>query len=188
MKATIPTRNAECGMRNGIWLLLVMLAGCAVGPNYQRPTVNEPGGYRRAASDTNAPAGTNTLADLGWWEAFDDPQLTAYVGEALTNSWDIKIAVARVLQAEAAARVTRSRFFPTILAGGDLLTTRASEKAPTDLPSGIDTQHEYGQVAASMLAYEVDIWGRIRRAERKLNTLFRVIVNSQPRKVPCWRS
>lgn len=145
-------------------ILLAVLAGCAVGPDYERPTVNAPGTYRRASSDTNAPVSTDSLADLGWWEAFKDPQLTAYVGEALTNSWDIKIAVTRVLQAEAAARVTRSQFFPTITAGGSLVTTRTSEKGPTSVPPGVNPQQEYGEIAASMLAYEVDLWGRIRRA------------------------
>ena len=50
---------------------------------------------------------------------FQDPQLTAYIGEALTNNWDIKIAAARVLQAEASLRIARSQFFPNVNAGGD---------------------------------------------------------------------
>ena len=100
------------------------------GPGLQTPG----GGHTRRLSpgrpDTNAPPGTNSFADLGWWEVFQDPQLTAYIGEALTNNWDIKIAAARVLQAEAALRVARSQFFPTVSAGGDLVTSRASEKRP----------------------------------------------------------
>jgi multidrug efflux system outer membrane protein len=123
-----------------------------------------PADYRRAASDTNAPAGANSFADLGWWETFNDPQLTAYLAEALTNNWDIKIIAARVLQAEAAARITRSQFFPTVNAGGDLVTSRASEKGPTPIPPGMNPRQEYGDVFLSMPAYELDLWGRIRRA------------------------
>jgi len=147
-------------------LTISLLAGCAVGPEYKRPASDAPGAFRRAASDTNAPApsGTNTFADLGWWETFNDPQLTAYVAEALTNSWDIKIVAARVLQAQAAARITRSQFFPTVNAGGDLVTSRASEKGPTPIPPGVNPKSEYGDVFLSMPAYEVDLWGRIRRA------------------------
>jgi multidrug efflux system outer membrane protein len=145
-------------------LLLILLAGCAVGPNYQRPQTDEPAAYRRAASDTNASAGLNSFADLGWWETFNDPQLTAYLAEALTNSWDIKIAAARVLQAEAAARITRSQFMPTINAGGDLVTSRASQRGPTPVPPGVNPRQEYGDVFLSMPAYELDLWGRIRRA------------------------
>jgi outer membrane protein, multidrug efflux system len=145
-------------------VLVAALAGCAVGPNYQRPGTETPAAYRTAASDTNAPAGTNSFADLGWWQVFQDPQLTAYLGEALTNNWDIKIAAARVLQAEAALRIARSQFFPTINAGGDLATSRASQNGPTRIPAGANPQQGYGDVFASMPAYEVDIWGKIRRA------------------------
>jgi multidrug efflux system outer membrane protein len=145
-------------------LVSALLAGCAVGPDYKRPAVESPGEFRRAATDTNAPSGGNSFADLGWWETFKDPQLTAYIAEALTNSWDIKIAAARVLQAEAAARITRSQFFPTVNAAADISTTRTSEKGPTPIPPGVNPQQGYGNVYLSMPAYELDLWGRIRRA------------------------
>ena len=74
-------------------LAAALLAGCAVGPDYKRPASDTPGAFRRSASDTNAAAiGTNSFADLGWWETFEDPQLIAYIGEALTNGWDTKNA------------------------------------------------------------------------------------------------
>ena len=53
-------------------LLALAVSACAVGPDYKRPSVETPGGYRRAASDTNAPAGTPAFADLGWWQVFKD--------------------------------------------------------------------------------------------------------------------
>jgi multidrug efflux system outer membrane protein len=147
-----------------VWSFALLLAGCAVGPNYHRPEVDKPGAYRQAATDTNAPSGAASFAELGWWEVFTDPQLGAYIEEALTNSWDIKTAAARVLQAEAAARVARSQFFPTVNAGGDIVTSRTSEKGPIPIPSGVNPQRAYGDVFLSMPAYEVDLWGRIRRA------------------------
>lgn len=147
-----------------IGLGLVLLAGCAVGPDYERPEVGLPGQFRRAATDATTQATIDSFADLGWWETFKDPQLTQYIAEALTNNWDVKIAAARVLQAEAAARITRSQFLPTVAAGGDLVTTRASENGPGKIPPGTNPQQEYGDVFLSMPAYEVDLWGRIRRA------------------------
>src|SRR5213592_4470291 len=144
--------------------LALLLAGCAVGPDYKRPGVDSPEAFRRAASDTNALSEAGSLGDLGWWETFQDPQLLAYLAEALTNSWDIKIAAARVLQAEAAARITHSQFFPTVNGGGDLITSRSSEKGPTPIPPGFNPKQEYGDVFLSMPAYELDLWGRIRRA------------------------
>ena len=144
--------------------LIAILAGCAVGPNYQRPAVDMPARFRSAASDTKDLSAAESLANLGWWQVMDDPQLQSYIAEALTNSWDIQIAAARVLQAEAAARVTRSQFMPTVGAGADWITTRASENGPTGIPAGIDPQKEYGSVYGTMATYELDLWGRIRRA------------------------
>ena len=138
-----------------------------------------PGRYRRAASDTNAPSGASSLAELGWWEVFKDPQLSAFLEEALTNSWDIKIAAARVLQAEAAAGITRSQFFPTVNAGGDVVTSRTSQKGPLTIPSGIDPQREYGDLFLSMPAYEVDLWGRIRRANEAARANLLATVEAQ---------
>src|SRR5262245_56183265 len=160
-------------------LLLALLAGCAVGPDYKRPAVDTPASFRTAASDTNAPSDVGSFADLGWWETFRDPQLVAYLTEALTNNWDIKIAAARVLQAEAVARITRSQFFPTVNAGGDVVTTRTSEKGPTPIPPGVNPRQGYGDVFLSMPAYEVDLWGRIRRANEAARAQLLATVEAQ---------
>ena len=144
--------------------LLALMAGCAVGPNYQRPAVSTPASFKAAASDTNNYSATNSLGNLDWWQVLQDRQLQGYVAEALTNSWDIKIATARVLEAAAAARITRSQFMPTLSAGGDLVTTRASERGPSPIPSTMNPQRDYGDIYGAMSAYELDLWGRIRRA------------------------
>jgi multidrug efflux system outer membrane protein len=162
-----------------ILLASLLLAGCAVGPDYARPAAEVPAAHRTAASDTTVASGTNSLAQLGWWEVFEDPQLTAYLGEALTNNWDVQIAAARVLQAEAAARITRSQFFPSISAGGDLATTRTSETGPARIPAGVNPQSEYGDVFVSMAAYEVDLWGRIRRANEAARARLLATVEAQ---------
>ena len=140
------------------------LAGCAVGPDYKRPTVNTPATFRTAASDTNPPPSEASFGDIGWWDTFNEPPLKALIEEALTNSWDIQIAAARVLQAEASLRITRSQFLPTVNAGGDIFTSRTSEKGPAGVPAGVNPQRDFGDVFAAMPAYELDIWGRIRRA------------------------
>ena len=144
--------------------LALWLPGCAVGPDYQRPAVETPAAYRSVGGTDNPSTGTNSVGDLGWWQVFQDPALTGYLGEALTNNWDIKIAAARVLQAEAALKVARSQFFPTVGAGGDLVTSRASERGPIPIPDGVNPQRGYGDVFAGMSSYEVDLWGKIRRA------------------------
>jgi multidrug efflux system outer membrane protein len=159
------SNHRYCAITAGaLGAVILSFTSCTVGPNYKRPTVDSPDAYRRAASDTNAPTGTNSFADLGWWEVFKDPWLNGYLAEALTNNWDIKIAAARVLQAEANAKITHSQFFPTINAGGDWATTRTSQRGPATIPLGANPMQEYGDVFVSMNAYEVDLWGRIRRA------------------------
>jgi len=160
-------------------VLGIILFGCAVGPDYKRPAVDTPSAYRRAATDTNAPSGPATFADQGWWELYDDPQLNAYIGEALTNSYDIKIAAARVLQAAALAQVTRSQFFPTVNGGGDLFTSRASQRGPSPVPPGRQPQVEYGDLFLAMPAYEVDLWGRIRRANEAARARLLATVDAQ---------
>jgi len=156
----------------GSALLLVVIAGCKVGPNYKRPSINTPATFRRAASDTSLTSGTNSFADLCWWDVYGDPQLKAYISEALTNSWDIKIAAARVLQAEASARITRSQYFPDINVGGDIVNTRFSQRGG-DFPLGIKPQSTFGEVFVFSPNYEVDLWGRVRRLnEAALAKLF----------------
>jgi multidrug efflux system outer membrane protein len=149
-------------------LVLVGGGGCLVGPNYKRPAVATPAGYRAASSATTAPtsaaASAESFADLQWSEVFRDPQLTVYIDEAVTNNWDVKVAAARVLIAQGALRVTRSRYFPTVNAGGDVVANRFSQEGLTPIPSGVDPQQTVGGVFLAMPAYEIDLWGAIRRA------------------------
>src|SRR3974390_1490788 len=80
------------------------LAGCVVCPNYHRPTVNAPTGFR----DANNTVSTNSLADLPWWGVFKDPVLQDLVRVALTNNYDLRITLARVDQARALQMQARS--------------------------------------------------------------------------------
>lgn len=156
-----PLRRA---LAASLLMLLALLAGCAVGPDYERPAVDHPTDFRRPASAAPVLSTTNSLADEGWWELALDDTIRGYLGEALTNNWDVRIAATRVLQAEAALRVTRAQFLPSVAAGGDVFTTRTSQNGPAGLPAGVDPQKQFGDVYVAMSTYEVDLWGRIRRA------------------------
>src|ERR1700744_5336193 len=94
------------------WMALgvcVVLASCAVGPNYHRPAINSPQMYRSEELSTNAPG-----AELDWWQVYQDDTLQALIREALTNNYDLRIAVARVEQARAVAMQARSQFVPSV--------------------------------------------------------------------------
>src|SRR5581483_6467440 len=86
------------------------LAGCAVGPNYQRPAVNAPPVFR----DATHSASTSSLADLPWWGVFKDPGLQGLVRVALTNNYDLRIALSRIDQARALQAQARSQLLPQV--------------------------------------------------------------------------
>ncbi|MCC7373871.1 MAG: efflux transporter outer membrane subunit [Verrucomicrobiales bacterium] len=144
--------------------LAALIGGCAVGPNYRRPEVSAPTSLRGSDREAAQSAVGQSLGDLEWSRVFRDPQLQDYIREALTNSWDIRMAAARVLQAEANARIVRAQFMPSVGAGADVTTSRTSQRGPAAPPAGVDPQRVYGNVFLSMAPYELDLWGRLRRA------------------------
>src|SRR5580765_6423326 len=159
--------------------VLAALTGCKVGPDYKRPVVDTPTNYKTATTDTNHSVGPKSLGDFGWWEVFQDSQLTEYINETLTHNWDVKIAAARVIQAEGALKLARSQFFPTVNAGGNLYTTRSSQRGPVPVPAGINPQRDYGELFLSMPAYEIDLWGRIRRSNEAARARLLASVDAQ---------
>ncbi len=84
-----------------------------------------------------------------------------------------------MLQAQAALQVARSQFFPNISTGGDLLAIRASLNGPTPIPTGFDAENRYGDVFVGMSSYEVDLWGKIRRANEAARARFLATQNAQ---------
>src|SRR5215470_15770911 len=101
------TRSASAWI--GCVAATALLAGCAIGPNYKRPTVAEPQTFRGQAA-----VEADSLADAPWWEVFQDPILRDLVHEALASNYDVRIAVARVQEARANFVVTRSDLYPSL--------------------------------------------------------------------------
>jgi outer membrane protein, multidrug efflux system len=134
----------------------LFLSGCAVGPNYVRPKVDVPSDFR----GVEGAAQQASFADLPWWDVFKDEQLKYLVQTALTNNYDLAIAVKRIEQSRQIAAQARAQYFP---AGA--YSVRASdgknEFAPVDpnAPGG-SKEAFIGVVGA---AWEADLWGRIRR-------------------------
>ena len=90
-------------MRRLIALSLIMLlaSGCAVGPNYKRPSVTVPGTYRGAIPQEPTQPAAESIGDQKWWEVFQDPQLQDLIHTALQQNYDVRIAATRILQAQA---------------------------------------------------------------------------------------
>ena len=136
------------------------LAGCAVGPNYNRPAVTPPTAFRGVPPAPD-PA---SVADLKWFEVFKDERLQEMIRTALVHNHDLRDAVARVEAARASLGITRADQFPTVEAGANVTTVRSSSSGTFPLPPGADYTRTFGGVAANLLSFEVDVWGRLRRA------------------------
>ncbi len=165
----MPDRGCMQGARalQTRWMIAVVvvsvLGGCMVGPDYQRPALPSPAVFRGTAEPTVPPA-PMSLGDLQWFEVFKDDQLQALLRTALVANYDLRDAVARVNEARANLGITRSEQFPNIAASADITTVRASRNGLTPIPAGASRERTVGSVLLNLLSFEVDVWGRLRRA------------------------
>jgi outer membrane protein, multidrug efflux system len=132
------------------------LAGCAVGPDYERPEVEVPAGYH----GPNAASGPTV--DSEWWKLFGDPTLTALEEQARDANQALQLAVGRVDEARATARIARADFFPTLTLDPQYTVGRLSPNRPFAVAK---TGGYFQQVEVPFdLSYEIDFWGRVRRS------------------------
>ncbi len=147
---------------------LSLIVGCSVGPNYHRPAVNTPPAYRG-----DAKVSTNSFGDLPWWKVFHDETLQKLIGIALTNNYDLRIAVTRVEQERAMLIEARSQFFPQVnyeaLAGegknvsGGMPIPPAPSSSHSSGSSSSSPTHARIYAGDINASWEIDLWGRIRR-------------------------
>jgi multidrug efflux system outer membrane protein len=142
----------------------LLLTGCVVGPNYQRPAIQTPATFR--APTPLPPGESSSLADLKWFEVFKDEKLQDLIRTALAQNYDLRDAVARVEAARANLGITRSEQYPNFTASADITTTRFSREGSLPLPKAVEpTQNRtFGSAALNLLSFEIDIWGRLRHA------------------------
>lgn len=146
-----------------VLMLTSLVTSCTVGPKYQRPKVQTPAVYRGVA-DPAAQPDPQTLADTKWFEVFNDNRLQELIREALVSNYDLRAAVVRVDLARANYGITRSDQFPSFAASGDVVTERRSRNGTFNLPEPLPRDRTFGSVLLNLLTFEVDIWGRLRRA------------------------
>jgi outer membrane protein, multidrug efflux system len=140
--------------RSQLLLLLaaaLVLGGCAMGPDYQRPEVDLSPTFREHGG-TGLEA---SFGDLGWRAVYRDPALQAFIVEALESAPDVLLAEARVREAEALAGVVRSDLMPRL--GASLATS------PIPRPDGDNLASNF--TAGASVSWELDLWGRLRRAD-----------------------
>lgn len=144
-------------------LLVLGLAGCVVGPNYKRPAVPVPSQFYGQEA---ALADARSLADLTWWEVFEDPALESLIDEALSRGFDARLAAARVEEARALYGVARGDLFPGVAYQGGWERERQDQ---TVNPEG-DVQTTW--TAKVGFSWELDLFGRIRRQTEAARALY----------------
>ncbi len=150
------------------WIAAVLaagvMAGCTVGPNYHRPAVEAPPTFR-APAPLPAPEAAS-LADLKWWDVFQDEKLQELIRTALVANYDLRDAVARVEAARANVGITRSNQFPNLAASAEVATLRNSRNGQLPLPASFapSQNRTFGGATLDLLSFELDLWGRLRRA------------------------
>jgi multidrug efflux system outer membrane protein len=138
----------------------LLLAGCAVGPDYQRPSLDVPAQYRDVAPTTpDTTSDTPSLGDSGWWEVYSDTNLQALLSTALRNNFDVKIAVARIDEARAQLGSARLAYLPQLSVDASAGRAKASNFAR--LP-GVPRINDEAQVQF-LASYQLDLWGQLRR-------------------------
>jgi len=147
-------------------LLAGLLAGCAVGPDYHRPSVETPAAFKeaslspQAAQRWKAAQPSDAMARGKWWTIFDDADLDALQEQAAEANQDLKAAAARVAQARALQRGARSERLPHVDAGFGATRQRASNAAQGLSPEASNPPATLWRAQAG-ISYEADLFGRI---------------------------
>jgi len=133
-----------------------LLSGCAVGPNYKRPTVNVPTDYRDSMAAQTAAA--SSFGNENWWQVYQDPVLEQLIHTALQQNYDVRIAATRVLEAQAQVGITRANQFPSASLGAGV-SSEQNAKVSNLFPA---YQVNEGQLNLSVI-WNLDFWGKYRR-------------------------
>jgi len=141
-------------------LACALLVGCALGPNYHRPTLDVPEAYRDVApAPETTTQGSGSVGNLGWWEVYSDTNLQELIKTALRNNPDVLTAIARIDEAHASLGSTRLNYFPQLSADASVTRTKTPlyEKVP-----GAPRINNAAQVQIEA-SYQLDLWGQLRR-------------------------
>ncbi|HTX52792.1 MAG TPA: efflux transporter outer membrane subunit [Candidatus Baltobacteraceae bacterium] len=137
----------------------LLLAGCTVGPDYQRPPLDVPAAYRGAPAAVPAQTATE-LGNVEWATIFTDPELQQLIRAALVANYDVQVAATRILQAQAQLTSTASFQWPTINGQADAGYTGY---VGNNRPPSVNAQTFVPEGGVNV-AWEIDFWGKFRRA------------------------
>jgi multidrug efflux system outer membrane protein len=140
----------------GILAVLLLEVGCMMGPKYKRPAVDVPQEYRAPAPQEASQA--SSLGNEQWWQVYQDPVLTQLIHTAIAKNYDVRIAAARVLEAQAQVGITRANQLPSANVGADIFSQQ-NAKVTKLFPA---YQVTAGELNLSVI-WNLDFWGKYRR-------------------------
>jgi outer membrane protein, multidrug efflux system len=135
-----------------IALASALLAGCSMGPAYERPAAELPEAWLAV------PAQGQAMAAERWWTVYGDARLDRLVTEALAGNQDLALATARLDEARALARIADAEMVPSVNATFQRDRSRLSDSTATRLPGSLENNNYRAQLN---VAYEIDLWGRL---------------------------
>ncbi|MGZ8270208.1 MAG: efflux transporter outer membrane subunit [Methylophilus sp.] len=145
-----------------IVVMLALLPGCQLlGIDYKRPDSNLPETYVETGGQSSDSAAVE--APSKWWTLFQDKQLDALVEKAYQNNTNIKLAVARIEEADAIMREVGASLLPTVDLGGAATRSRVTEAGASTVPIGNNPRNNYKLALNSSI--ELDFWGKLSRAK-----------------------
>ena len=154
-------------LREAPWLQVLLaiavlqLSGCTVGPKYHTPVAQTPPAYKEVGDWKPAQPNDQNLGG-NWWTIFQDPQLDALEVQVNVSNQNLKAAEAQYQQARAVLRYSRADYYPTVTAAPSASRTKTSAHRPP--PNAIFNGITYNDFVLPVdFAYQVDVWGRIRR-------------------------
>ena len=148
--------NSQIFKTVSVILVTLCFTNCGITKKYQTPTM-EMGELYRGSEITD----TTTIATLSYTTLFKDKKLQKLISEGIANSYDLKVAVARILQAEANFNQSKSQFFPTLSASAQVTQQGLTQVQSRGLPYNKDIYQVGGNAS-----WETDIWGKLRSAKR----------------------
>ena len=165
---TIDSRS----FRNSLWFalagLLTFVGGCAVGPNYKRPTTPTPQVFKEQPPEGWKQAEPNAAIPRGkWWEIYNDPQLNALEEQVNISNQNVLAAAAQYREARDAVRIARSSLFPTATTSPSVTEQRVVGSVTTPGPPPATTRTASVQTLYDLpvdVSYQADVWGNIRRS------------------------
>jgi len=136
-------------------LSALLITGCAIGPDYQRPATITPDTFRYGESNQSTPINS------AWWESFNDEQLSKSIDYALINNYDLISAQASVDAMLGKFDTAKSYLYPQFNANGSMIRKGVEDTTSYNLRDGVTSTYAAN---LSLASYEIDLFGRVQRA------------------------